>query len=106
MKAKLLALQNEQNMFWTLVVAVVALCVVYIYFVKQTVLNIVARSNMEQQMAILHSKIADQEFKYTTLKNHIDINLAYSLGYKEVADAKFIGNVVATRELSFNAVRR
>ncbi len=63
MKASVVEFNKERKIFWTLIAVVVALVSLYIYFVNQTVLNIVERSTMERQMTALNGQIGNLEFK-------------------------------------------
>ena len=61
----------EKRVFWGLVVTLVSFAVFYAYFVNQTILNIVERENIEEEIVMLNSKISELEFDYIALKNKI-----------------------------------
>jgi cell division protein FtsL len=105
MKAKIETLKEEKIMvvvaFWT----VIFLSLVYVYFMNQTVFNVAKRANLEQEIVVRNSNISDLEFKIIALKNNIDIKLAYSLGYKDMKDPRYVSKTPATALLSFNTVQ-
>lgn len=105
MKAIALQQHTEKRIFWGLVALIVCLVSSYIYFVNRTVFTIVKRQNMEKEISTLNSHIGELESKYISTKNSIDLDLAYSLGYKDVAQTKYVTRSQSTKELSLNTKR-
>lgn len=90
MTEKVLQLNKEKAVFWALL-GVLFLCAgFYMYFINSTVHNVVTRQNLESEASGLVLKIGNQEFEYITKKNNINIQLAYSMGFKDVTAKTFI----------------
>jgi hypothetical protein len=99
MTEKILELKKEKNIFWTLT-AILLLCVgFYMYFINTTVRNVVSRENLENESSKIALEISSNEFKYITLRNSVTLQLAYSIGFKDAENKKFIsqngGNFVS-----------
>lgn len=104
MKAKIESFKDERVMVWTAVWFIVGLAVLYVYFMNQTVFNVAKRASLEQEMVARNSNISDLEFKSIALRNDIDIKLAYSLGYKDIKDPRYVSKTPSTALVSFNTV--
>ena len=91
MKSHALIQTNAKNTFWVLTVDTVMLVGTYVYLLNTAVFNVVKRGAAEKQISAANSKITELETKYISLKNNINLELAYSLGYKEVEMTTFIG---------------
>ncbi len=90
MVEKVLELNREKTIFWTLL-GVLFLCAgFYMYFINSTIHNIVARQNLENEVSKLTLTIGSLEFQYISLRNAVTLDLAYSLGFKEVTAKTFI----------------
>lgn len=90
MKEKVLQLNNEKYMFWAIVCALFLCIGFYMYFINSTVHNVVSRQNLETEASSLTLKIGNQEFQYITSRNNVTMQLAYSMGFKEVTAKTFI----------------
>lgn len=90
MKEKVLQLNNEKYMFWAIVCALFLSICFYMYFINSTVHNVVSRQNLEAEASGLTLKIGNQEFQYITSRNNVTMQLAYSMGFKEVTAKTFI----------------
>ncbi len=90
MVEKVLQLNNEKTIFWTLV-GVLFLCAgFYMYCINTTVHNIVARQNLESESSALTLSIGSQEFRYITKRNSVTLAIARSMGFKDVSAKTFI----------------
>ncbi len=90
MVEKVLQLNTEKNIFWTLV-AILAFCAMfYMYSINVTIRNVVARENLENKAAELTLTIGNKEFQYISLRNTVTLPLAYSLGFKDVTAKTYI----------------
>ncbi len=86
--------------FWS-GVGVLILCLFsYGYFVRQTIVNIVARQNMESEITELSAKILTRETAYLKAKNEITEELAENKGFIAVSRQKFVVQSVKTPGLS------
>lgn len=90
MVEKVLQLNREKTIFWTLL-GVLFLCAgFYMYCINTTVHNIVARQNLEGESSSLTLSIGSEEFKYISKRNAVTMALATSLGFKDVSAKVFI----------------
>ncbi|KND47866.1 MAG: hypothetical protein AB201_03060 [Parcubacteria bacterium C7867-006] len=100
MKEKILQLNNEKTIFWA-VLGALFLCIgFYMYFINATVHNVVARQNLESEASNLTLKIGNQEFQYITSRNNVTMQLALSMGFKEVTAKTFISKN-SNKQVSF-----
>lgn len=90
MAEKVAQLNRERTIFWSLV-GVLFLCAgFYMYFINSTIQNVVARQNFENESSKLALTIGSNEFKYISLRNAINLDMAYSLGFKDISAKTFI----------------
>lgn len=104
MTSRITALKDERTLVWALIWTCVIMCVLYIFFMNETVFNVAKRASFEQDIAARASEISDLEFSYITAQNDIDMNLAYQLGYKDVTAPQYISNTSVTARLSQNTI--
>lgn len=90
MTEKILQLNTEKNIFWTLVGGLVFCLMLYMYCVNATIHNVVAREDLEAQATQLSFAISNQEFQYISLRNQITLPLAYSLGFSDAPEKVFV----------------
>lgn len=99
MVEKVLQLNKEKAVFWTLISVLFLFVGFYMFFVRTTINNVVARQNFESEASALSLEIGSKEFEYITKRNAITLTLAYSMGFKDNQDKIFIardsGNKVA-----------
>ena len=72
------------SMLYTL--GILALC--YVFFLGSMVFNIVERKMLESQALTLSNEVSNLELEYFSVSQKVDLNMAYSLGFKETK-AKF-----------------
>lgn len=85
---------------WALV-SLVFICVFcYGFMVRNTIVSIVSRQNMDNQLAVLNSKVSDLEAQYIKMKNNVTPEMAYSLGFSAVTNQKFVTRDVKNSSLS------
>lgn len=90
MKTKILQLNREKIAFWFLV-GVLFLCAgMYMYLINSTVRNVVMREKYESQISELSLSNSNSEFEYINKQNAINLSLAYSLGFKDANEKKFV----------------
>jgi len=87
-------------MLWMLGV----LAVSYVAFLGTMVFNIVERKALEGYARTLSNDVGDLELEYLSLSQKVDLNLAYSLGFKEIktkfATRKALGSIsIAKNEI-------
>ena len=85
------------GLFYT--AGILAIC--YVFILTNMVWNIVDRKSLENQSRDLNTEVSTLELQYLSLSNKIDINLAYSLGFKETkkefANRKTLGSVAIAK---------
>ena len=90
MVEKVLQLNREKTMFWSLIGILFICSAFYIYSINVTIRNVVVRQELENKAAQLTLKIGSQEFKYITMRNSITLPMAYSLGFGDVKNKIFV----------------
>ena len=90
MVEKVLELNREKTIFWTLLGVLLLSVGFYVYFINTTVHNIVSRQNLENEVSKLTLTISNEEFQYITKSNAITLQLAYSLGFKDTLVKTYI----------------
>jgi hypothetical protein len=78
--------RHIQIAFWMLAAAIIALAVMYMYLVNKTVWNVVAKQNMEKNMATLNSELSEKEFEYISSVSGITMETASKMGFVSAAD--------------------
>jgi len=97
MTEKILRLDKEQVIFWGLV-SVLFLCAgFYMYCINATVHNVVTRQNLEAEAAELALELGSEEFSYITKRNSITLDLAHTLGFKDVSEKQYVIRGEGTR---------
>ena len=97
MSEKILQLNKEKTIFWSLL-GILFLCAgFYMYFIQTTVHNVVLRQNLEDETSQLSLEIGNKEFQYITKRNEVTKDLAYSLGFKDVSAKTFISKNSASQ---------
>ncbi len=101
MKQKVLELNIEKTVFWTLLGVLFISAGFYMYLINSTIHNTVARQNLEAESSSLTLSIGNKEFEYISRRNNITLALAQELGFKSVKDIAYVsvngGKVVAVR---------
>jgi len=80
----------ERRIFWVFIMAIMLLLGSYGYFVSKSIVNVIIREEIEQDLAKVNSSISSLEYDYIVKKNSINLELAYSLGFKEAPNKKFV----------------
>ena len=66
-------------MLWTLGVLILG----YVLLLGNMVFNIVERKALEGRALTLSNEVGNLELEYLSVSQKVDLNLAYSLGFKE-----------------------
>ncbi len=76
-----------------------ALALAYVFILGNMVINIIERRVLEKEAIALGNQVGDLELNYLSISNKVDLNLSYSMGFREVKP------VFATRKsLSANTI--
>lgn len=76
--------------FWSLAMVFLFGLFSYGYCVQGSIVNIVARQNVENKISILDTRVLELEAQYIKAKNGVTRDLAENLGYIEIANQKFV----------------
>ena len=97
MVEKVLQINKEKTIFWTLLGILLLSACFYMYFINSTIHNVVARQNLENEAGKLTFQIGNKEFQYITKRNSVNLQLAYSLGFKETEVKQYISRESGTK---------
>lgn len=90
MKKVIRQIHKEKALVWLLALSVVSSFILYMFLVNGAVLNVVAREEVENDLATINSRVSELEFEYIALKNSITIQYAYDRGFKDVSEIAFV----------------
>lgn len=80
----------ERHMLALLFFSAVLLMTLYIFFVSSSIVNVVVREEIEQEIATIYSDVGELEFTYLALKDDITLELAYDLGFTDIVGKTFV----------------
>ncbi len=100
-KTKTISYDTRVRTFWTLALILVACLVVYIWAVRATISNTIARANLESITANFGAQVGEMEFTFIGLQNNVSLQLAYDRGFQNVVTPIYISRSVS-RSLSMN----
>lgn len=75
---------SQKHIFYILAVAAFFMLATYVYFVNQTVWNVVSRQNAVKTIYKVSSEVAELEASYMSLSSSLTLDHAHALGFKEV----------------------
>lgn len=87
--------------FWTLISIFVLCAVMYVFAVRATISNTIARANLESTSTNLAASVGEMEFKHISMQNNISLQMAYDRGFQNVAQPLYISRS-ASHSLSMN----
>jgi len=82
-----------------LIVLLFALVSIYSYFINASVLNVVERKNIENTISTLGSNVSGLETEYFVKVDSVNIDLAISMGFKEMENASFAVRKTMAKQL-------
>ena len=89
MTEKILDLNREKTIFWTLTGILLLCFAFYTYSINVTVRNVVQRENLESEISKISLDISNKEFSYISKRNSVSMQLAYAMGFKDVTDKTY-----------------
>ena len=92
--------QIERATFNFLVSVLAVSFISYVLFVGMTILNVVDRKNLGNDNMALKSTVTDLELSYLSETKKIDLNMAYSMGFKDAAVTAFVGSKAPEKALT------
>lgn len=90
----------ERRIILSLIGLLITLAITYGYFVKQTINNVVLREQTIEKITDFGGDVSTLEVKYIELKNNIGLDLAYSLGYQDISNVKFVSKSLLGKTLT------
>lgn len=101
MKTTALAIEHRlPQLFWVFVSISVLFASLYLYFVNKTVLQIVARKNVESQISALTTQISQLEGRYVELEQSVTREEASRLGLEQATKVTFLDPRISAKALS------
>lgn len=80
---------NLENKLFKLMLGILGfLAVSYIFIIGNITLNIIERTALLESEHVIANELGDLELQYLALSSKVDLNLAYSMGFRE-AKASF-----------------
>lgn len=99
---KLQSIEIEKAITFGLLAILAISAISYAYFVNKTVLHIVARKDLKEEVALASARIAEMEYEYMQTKSELTQEYAHTLGFREVEKPHFVtrgsADVVTFRE--------
>jgi uncharacterized protein YpmS len=81
---------KEKVMFWSLATLLLLAFAFYFVCINLTVRNVVAREKLEADASRIALEISNKEFQYISMKNALNIESAYAMGFTDVGEKSFI----------------
>ncbi len=100
MVGRILQLNREKTIFWSLLGVLIFSIGFYMYLINTTVHNVVSSQNIESQITQLNLAISNKEFQYINNRNAVTLSLAYKLGFKDASPKSYISEK-STKGVSF-----
>ena len=85
----------EKKAILGLMAAIFIFAGAYVYFVNQTVVNVVQRRAIERDIDAVNTKVSQLAFEYIELKNSITREEGLSRGFYEVGNPLFVSRDTA-----------
>lgn len=76
------------------------LFLLYVYFVNQTVMHVVARENAEQAISNLSAEVGSMELAYIAVRNEITLSYAEENGFNASEHTAFVARQDTATQLS------
>jgi hypothetical protein len=81
---------REVHLFYILLSILILFSSLYIFFIKQTIVNVVERERFTKESRLLSSELGDLESKYIATKSKITLEYAKSLGFVDSKKTNYI----------------
>jgi len=83
-------IHTEKAIFMTLATTCLCLFVLYIYFVSASVLHVVMRTEIDQEITVVASAISELEGKYIEAQHRVSSDIASLQGFTKTSSKVFI----------------
>ncbi len=90
----------EKAVFMTLAFATMMLFALYIYFISASVVHVVMRTEINQEITLIASEISELEGKYIEAQHRVSSDIASLQGYTETQEKVFIDKTPSSLVLS------
>jgi len=100
-KTKTLSYDTRARTFWILALILGTCLIVYVWAIRATISNTIARASLESSTANLSAKVGEMEFNFISLANNVSLQLAYDRGFQNVNSPIYISRS-ASHSLSMN----
>lgn len=91
MKTKTLQINIfEKRAFAILVMMIFILLGFYGFFISKSIVNVIVREEINNDIVAINSIISDLEFNYINRKDTINKEYAEEIGFKTIANKKFV----------------
>lgn len=92
--------QGERKWFLIVSSALFTVFILYIYFISASVVHVVIRKEIDQDIARMSSHVSSLESKYIEAQHSISADIASLAGYQETSDKVFITRTQTSLVLS------
>ena len=86
---KVIALWQKLTVF-TLLFILVLLGAAYFFFIQNLVSEVQARKDLEKSLQASRGVVGELEFRYVSVSSRINLDVARSLGFREITDARVL----------------
>ncbi len=94
---------SEKHVVVFLVGTILFLAGMYGFLVSSSIVNVVVRKEIEQEISRSYSRMSEIESEYLLLTNAITPSLAHELGFSDIQNKVFVTRTSVTRnELTLN----
>lgn len=80
----------QKRIFWSIIVVILFLFSLYGYFVSKSIINVLLREEVEQEILATNSNISEFEFAYLNKKDTVNLSFAYAQGFKDIRSKEFV----------------
>lgn len=80
----------QKRIFWAFIVCLVALFALYGYFVCRSIVGVLSREQIEQQITAVDSELSTLATTYLKQEDAIDLAFAYEHGFHDVTNRTFV----------------
>lgn len=96
-RAQINTIRFHRRVFLILTAIVMVFLSLYVYFVSKSVINVVVREEIENDIIAVNSRLGDLELSYINLKNQITPEFAYSNGFFALSEKTYVERTGDTR---------
>jgi len=83
---------ERRTLFWAALSLVLMLVSLYVYFIGSSIVNVLVRKEINQEIAATNSRISDLESQYLAQQNAINLAYARSLGFEDIENKQFVSS--------------